>query len=68
MPSTPRLSRSFVIAERAWVIHEERDPPHLGGQPVLICLGPGIARRIRTFPANWRGLADAELMDLCNGR
>jgi len=35
---------------------------------VLICLGPGIARRIRTFPANWRGLADAELMDLCNGR
>jgi hypothetical protein len=62
------MSRSLIIDGIKWLIHEERDPANLGGEPVLICYGPGIARRIRHFPANWRDLADDELMRICRGR
>jgi hypothetical protein len=61
------MSRSLLIDGIKWLIHDERDPAYPGGEPVLICYGPGIARRIRHFPAKWRELTDGELIQICKG-
>jgi hypothetical protein len=67
MPLMPHESRSFVSDGAEWEVHEERDPPHLGGKPVLICYTRSLGRRIRQFPRNWRELPDSDLARVCNG-
>lgn len=54
--------------DRLWTVREDLDPPHLGGQPVLLCYSDTSARRIHDFPSNWFELSHAELAKLCGGR
>lgn len=54
--------RTFVIDAHVWTVREMVDP--VTSQPVLIFLGTGVARRVRTYPANWPELSDADLYNL----
>ena len=55
------VSRRFAVAGGAWVVCEDPDasPPKFG--PALVFYGPGTARRVREYPANWMELSDDEL-------
>ncbi len=54
--------RSLVIDKRVWEVRELIDPISLS--PTLVFLGTSAARRVRTYPANWRDLPDDELYAL----
>ena len=52
--------RLFSIRGRMWMACEDRT--EFG--PALIFFGPGIARRVRHYPGNWRELAAEGLYEL----
>src|SRR5205085_2187017 len=55
-PNCPGMrQRSFAIGATAWTACE--DTQH----GALIFYGPGIARRVGTFPPNWYELSDIDL-------
>lgn len=51
--------RSFLIGGNAWTVREVIDPISLA--PVLIFATTSTARRVRSYPPNWRELSEAEL-------
>jgi hypothetical protein len=53
---------SFVVQDQVWTVSEFGDP--ISSQRVLIFEGPGIGRKVREYPANWRQLSDDELYAL----
>lgn len=50
-------ARRYVIEQAHWLVCEDGSP--FG--PALLFLGPGVARRVRAYPANWRQLCDEAL-------
>jgi hypothetical protein len=52
----------LIIDKQAWEVRELIDPVSLS--PTLVFLGASIARRVRSYPANWRELTDNELYAL----
>jgi hypothetical protein len=58
--------RRFTIEQQAWLAFEAADP--VTRERTLIFIGPGTARRVREYPANWRDLSDIELYSLSWGR
>lgn len=54
--------KQFVIEGQAWLACEALD--RLTNTTTLIFIGPGTARRVRSYPANWRDLSDIELYAL----
>ena len=57
-------SRRYVIEQEHWLVCA--DGSAFG--PALIFLGPGVARRVRSHPANWRELCDEALHALSISR
>lgn len=61
--------RHFLVGNQEWTVCE--DPGARGDEtrhPALVYYGPGIARRVRTFPLNWIELSEGELYALSWGR
>ena len=56
------LERSLIIDKHTWEVRELIDPVSLS--PTLVFLGTSVARRVRSYPANWRELSDKELFAL----
>ena len=58
--------RSAGIPEREniGVSTPDRTFVPLTHESTLIFIGPGAARRVREYPANWRDLSDIELYSL----
>jgi hypothetical protein len=56
------LERSLTIDKHEWEVRELIDPVSLS--PTLVFLGASAARRVRSYPANWRELPDKELYAL----
>jgi len=54
--------KQFVIEGQNWLAYEATD--RITNTTTLIFVGPGTARRVRTYPANWRELSDIELYSL----
>ena len=54
--------RRFVIEQQPWLAFEAAD--RVTGESTLIFIGPGTARRVREYPANWRTLSAIELYSL----
>jgi hypothetical protein len=54
--------RSIVVNGHAWTVREAVDPVTL--KRTLVFFGTGTARRVRTYPANWRDLSDEQLYAL----
>ncbi|HEY2377340.1 MAG TPA: hypothetical protein VGH98_15290 [Gemmatimonadaceae bacterium] len=56
--------RRFVIGDEEWSVYEDArlEAPHFG--PALVFQTAGSARRVRTYPANWRELPDEQLYAL----
>ena len=55
------ISRRISVGGIAWVACEDPDTDSPKFGPSLIFYGPGIARRVRKYPANWLELCDEEL-------
>ena len=53
-------ARQFSVRGRPWLVCEDGS---LFG-PALIFFGPGVARRVRRYPCNWRELTDEGLQEL----
>ena len=51
-----------MIDHRAWQVRELVDP--ISSLPTLVFMGGTVARRVRTYPTNWRELPDDELYAL----
>lgn len=55
-PKRPRCGvgegRRYVIGQEHWLVCE--DGSEFG--PALLFLGPGVARRVRSYPRHWREL------------
>jgi hypothetical protein len=56
------LERSLTIDKHAWEVRELIDPAT--SLPTLVFFGGTAARRVRTYPTNWRELPDDELYAL----
>lgn len=54
--------RSFVAHTETWSVREVLDPSTQ--TRVLIFASPGIARRVRSYPPNWRDLSSEALLAL----
>ena len=54
--------RTIVRQWHAWVVRECVDPVTF--QRTLVFSGDGVARRVRSFPPQWRELSDDALYDL----
>ncbi len=63
MAPTPSRFREIVIDGALWRVYEQ-DAFHPDASPCLIFLGPGVARRVRTYPADWFDLSDDALVRL----
>jgi len=50
-------TRRFCIGPYPWLVCEHHD---VNGAALLF-LGPGVARRVRNFPADWQDLSDEAL-------
>lgn len=53
-------ARHFRVEGERWLACEEHAPDGSS----LFFLGPGVMRRVRQFPSNWRELSDEELYSL----
>ncbi len=63
MAPTPSRFREMVIDGALWRVYEQ-NALRLDESACLIFLGPGIARRVRTYPADWFDLSDDALVQL----
>lgn len=68
VPRDRPARRHFQIAEEIWIVFEDTgtEAPTFG--PCLVFYGPGVARRVRTYPAHWQELPDEQLYALSWGR
>jgi hypothetical protein len=55
-------SRRFAVGGEFWLVYEVLAPPPNG--PALVFMTDKVARRVRSYPANWRELRDDELYAL----
>jgi hypothetical protein len=64
--AAPSPTRTFIDDEfREWCVREIPAPAYDRRQStVLVFDTVGLARRMRSFPANWRDLSDEELLSL----
>ena len=60
----PADARRLLVAGELWWVYEDPriEPPYLG--PALVFKGDRVARRVRVYPGNWRGLTDEQLYAL----
>ena len=56
------IERSLTVDNHAWDVRELIDP--ISSLPTLVFMGGAVARRVRTYPTNWRELPDDELYAL----
>lgn len=53
---------SFIAGTQAWLVREVLDATT--ASRVLIFARPGVARRVRSYPSNWRELSSDALLTL----
>ena len=61
-----KRSRTYRTSNASWVVCEDQCPIRL--EPCLIFYGPGVARRVMSYPADWHTLDDAGLALLSMNR
>ena len=57
-------TRTFRLNGTHWTVCEHAGPPR---GPALVFYAPGIARRVTSYPANWRELPIEQLYDVSWG-
>jgi hypothetical protein len=64
-PGTSPRVRQLIADEQLWTVHEVASPQFdRRGGIHLVFESEGVMRRIRSYPANWFDLSDAELYAL----
>ena len=53
--------RQFIVAGELWFV---REISTAGNDIALVFESPNTARRVRTYPPNWRDLSDQQLYSL----
>jgi hypothetical protein len=54
--------QTILVDGSSWTVQEVIDP--MTSTPVLIFSGPGVGRRVRNYPPNWRDLPAEQLYKL----
>jgi hypothetical protein len=67
-PLTPPDERQILGDNEVWSVYEMLSSGADHDRPSLIFASAKIARRVRTFPANWRELTDGELYEISHLR
>jgi hypothetical protein len=57
-----KVHRTFTMGGASWLVCEF--PCAVSGRPTLVFFGPGMARRIRSYPPHWHSMTESELYAL----